>query len=97
MADEAPPTAQPEDFGGPPHVQQVSQTLQYWIIPAGILIFLSIGSDRHLFTRMLQRLVYFPRLALLSLPPAYLIYKLMERQNSRKKKKKKDKKDKKTK
>lgn len=46
MADEAPPTAQPEDFGGPPHVQQVSQTLQYWIIPAGILIFLSIGSVR---------------------------------------------------
>ena len=57
MADEAPPTAQSEDFGGPPHVQQVSQTLQYWIVPAAILIFLVIGTDKTLFSQIIERLV----------------------------------------
>lgn len=42
------PSASPEDAFGPPHSQQVSDSLQMWILIPGLLILAVVGEHRTL-------------------------------------------------
>lgn len=88
------PSASPEDAFGPPHSQQVSDSLQMWILIPGLLILAVAGEHRALagekqFWSDCSAHVYITSLPLLL--TGYLIFRLIssQREKTRKREEKK--------